>query len=295
MAGATKPEVIVEGLHFGEAPRWHDGRLWLSDFYDHAVKTVDLDGSVEVVLEVPNQPSGLGWLPDGRLLVVSMVDRRVLRLDPDGLVEHADLSGLATFHANDMVVDARGRAYVGNFGFDLHRVEREQGGAALFGNPPPPTATLVRIDPDGSVHAAAHDLRFPNGTVVTSDGATLIVGESLGRCLTAFDVAAHGSLSNRRPWADLGTRLPDGICLDTDGHIWVANPIAPECFLVAEGGEVLDVVDTEQPCFACMLGGPDGRHLFLITAAGSWPERAGVERTGHVRVAMVETPHAGLP
>jgi sugar lactone lactonase YvrE len=295
MAGATKAEMLADGLHFGEGPRWHDGRLWLSDFYDHAVKTVGLDGMVDIVLEVANQPSGLGWLPDGRLLVVSMIDRRVLRLDPDGLVEHADLSSIATYHCNDMVVDATGRAFVGNFAFDLDGFISDRGIDALFAPPGPPRASLARIDPDGAVHVAAEDLQFPNGSVVTPDGRTLIVAESLGRRLTAFDLGDDGTLSNRRVWADLGERLPDGIALDAAGRVWVANPVAPECFLVAEGGEVVDVVETDQPCFACMLGGQDGRQLFMLTAASSLAERASVERTGHVMVATVGTPHAGLP
>jgi sugar lactone lactonase YvrE len=295
MAGTTRPELLAEGLHFGEGPRWHDGRLWLSDFFDHAVKTVGLDGTVDVVLEVANQPSGLGWLPDGRLLVVSMTDRRVLRLDPDGLVVHADLSAIATFHCNDMVVDAVGRAFVGNFAFDLDGFIRERGIEALFASPGPPRASLSRVDPDGTVRVAAEGLQFPNGSVVTPDGDTLIVAETLGRRLTAFDIGEDGTLSNRRVWADLGGRLPDGIGLDAAGRVWVANPVAPECFLVAEGGDVLEVVETDQPCFACMLGGPEGRHLFMLTAAASEAERASVERTGHVLVATVDTPHAGLP
>jgi sugar lactone lactonase YvrE len=295
MTGSTKADVLVEGLYFGEGPRWHDDRLWLSDFFDHAVETVGLEGTLERVLEVPQQPSGLGWLPDGRLLVVSMLDRKVLRLDPDGLVEHADLSHLATFHCNDMVVDATGRAYVGNFGFDLHTFIIEKGVPALLVPPGPPTAVLARVDPDGSVHVAADGMRFPNGSVITPDGRMLIVAETLGRCLTAFDVADDGSLSNRRVWADLHDRVPDGICLDADGRIWVGNPLAPECFLVAEGGEVVDAVETFLPCFACMLGGPEGRHLFMLTAVDSTPSAASMARTGSVLVAEVDVPHAGLP
>ena len=295
MAGSRVAAVLATGLYFGEGPRWHEDRLWFSDFYDHAVKTVDLDGRVEVVLRVDGQPSGLGWLPDGRLLVVSMLERKVLRRDADGLAEHADLSQVATFHTNDMVVDEQGRAYVGNFGFDLHTFEREKGGRALYTEPLPPTADLARVDLDGSVHVAAEGLRFPNGAVITPDGRTLVVGETLGRRLTAFDVGDDGTLTNRRVWAALGRRLPDGICLDADGHIWVANPIAPECYLVSEGGEVVDVVATDQRCYACMLGGPDGRHLFMLTAAASDPDIASASRTGHVLVATVDVPHAGRP
>jgi sugar lactone lactonase YvrE len=291
--------VLADGFHFGEGPRWHDGRLYLSDFYAGSVKAVTMDGDVETVLEVPGQPSGLGWLPDGRMLVVSMLDRKVLRLDPDGLVEHADLSTIATFHCNDMVVDGQGRAYVGNFGFDLDGFVQEHGMRATLGEPGPPRATLARVDPDGTVHAAATGLRFPNGTVITPDGATLIVAETIGRRLTAFDVAVDGSLSNQRVWAQFERRLPDGICLDAEGRVWAADAATSECVLVAgrDGGpgEVVDVVRTEDRCFACMLGGSDGRQLFVLTAASEHPERAAGARTGRVLVATVDVPHAGWP
>ena len=296
---AGPPRQLLGGLLFGEGPRWHDGRLYLSDFYDHAVKAVTMDGQVTTVVEVPTQPSGLGWLPDGRMLVVSMVDRKVLRLEPDGLVQHADLSAIATFHCNDMVVDAHGRAYVGSFGFDLDDFVAEHGLRAALTEPGPPRATLARVDPDGSVHAAAPGLRFPNGAVITPDGTTLIVAETLGRRLSAFDIAADGSLSDQRVWASFDRRLPDGICLDADGRVWVADAAAAECVLVAgrDGGpgEVVAVVDTADRCFACMLGGPDGRDLFMVTARTEEPVRAAAERTGQILVATVDVPHAGLP
>jgi sugar lactone lactonase YvrE len=289
-------KVLADGLHFGEGPRWHDGQLWLSDFYDHAVKTVDLDGKVETVVEVDGQPSGLGWLPDGRMLIVSMLDRRLLRRERDGsLVEHADLSGVATFHTNDMVVDGKGRAYVGNFGFNLFEFLHEHSVAEALGEPGPTRAKLARVDPDGSVHVAAEDLKFPNGTVVTPDGRTLIVAETFGLRLTAFDIDSDGSLHNRRLWADLGGRPPDGICLDADTNVWVANPLEPVCFLVAEDGGVVAEVETDQPCFACMLGGPERRHLFMLTAASSDPGVAAEQRTGHVLVTEVTTPGVGWP
>jgi sugar lactone lactonase YvrE len=298
MTRAGPVELLCDGLCFGEGPRWHDGRLYLSDFYDRAVKAVTMDGEATTVVEVPNQPSGLGWLPDGRMLVVSMLDRKVLRLDADGMVEHADLSAIATYHCNDMVVDGQGRAYVGNFGFDLDRFIARHGIRTALGEPGAPRAAIARVDPDGSVHIAATDLRFPNGAVITPDGSTLIVGETLGRRLSAFDVAADGSLSNRRLWAEFDRRLPDGICLDAGGRVWIANAATAECVLVAGGdggrGEVVDVIETDQRCFACMLGGPDGRHLFMLTARSEHPEDA-AERTGRVLVATVETPHAGWP
>jgi sugar lactone lactonase YvrE len=285
--------VLAGGLHFGEAPRWHDGALWFSDFFDYAVKTVDLDGRVEVKVSMSDRPSGLGWLPDGRLLIVAMTTRSLMCLEGRQVVLHADLSSIATFHCNDMVVDSVGRAYVGNFGFDLDTNESAGTLAEVLATHG--GATLARVDPDGSIHAAADGLMFPNGTVITPDGQTMIVAESFGRRLTAFDIADDGSLSNRRVWADLGGRVPDGICLDADGAIWVANPTINECFRVAEGGEILDVIETDNRCFACMLGGPNRRTLFMLTSKHSLAVEAAVHRTGNVLIAEVETPGAGLP
>ena len=289
----TAARVLATGLHFGEGPRWHDDALWFSDFFDHAVKTVDLDGRLKAKVSIADRPGGLGWLPDGRLLIVSMTERALLRVDGHQIVVHADLSKIATFHCNDMVVDAVGRAYVGNFGFDLDAAEingtLDQVLADHAG------ATLARVDPDGTVHAAADGLMFPNGTVITPDGRTMIIAESFGRRLTAFDIANDGSLSNRRVWAELGGRVPDGICLDADGAVWVANPVTPECLRVAEGGEILDVIETDNRCFACMLGGPDRRSLFMLTSKYSLAIEASVHRTGNVLVAEVACPGAGLP
>jgi sugar lactone lactonase YvrE len=286
---------LLEGLHFGEGPRWHDGKLWFSDFYDHAVMSVKPGGKAEKVVEVPGQPSGLGWLPDGRLLIVSMTDRKLMRLEGKSLVQHADLSGVATFHCNDMVVDSVGRAYVGNFGFDLEAYMAAHGIEAALGEPGPPTATLARVDPDGSVHVAATGMRFPNGSVVTPDGRTLIVAETLGLRLTAFDVAPDGTLSGRRIWASTGSVAPDGICLDAAGAIWVSNPLGTECVRVAEGGEVLDRVTTSQPSFAVALGGPDRKTLFLMTAPGSAADVVGTARAGKVEAVEVDVAGAGLP
>lgn len=284
--------VLAEGLHFAEGPRWHQGSLWFSDFYDHAVKTVDLDGVVATKVEVPGQPSGLGWLPDGRMLVVSMTDRQVARWEYDHLVVHADLSGIATFHCNDMVVDTAGRAYIGNFGFDLFA-------AMTSGEPKPfdqyPKATMAIVLPDGRAVAGPDGLMFPNGTVITPDGGTLIVAETLGARLTAFDVAADGSLSNRRVWADVPGRAPDGICLDAEGAVWFADALSTECIRVAEGGRVLDTVTPSQTPFACMLGGDDGHTLFMCTAASSAPTIAAVDRTGLIEITQVAVPHAGCP
>lgn len=290
----SRTEILATGLHFGEGPRWHDGRLWFSDFFDHAVKTCTDDGVVETQFTIDGRTSGLGWLPDGSLLAVSMLDQQVLRWNGSGAPEpYASLAGAATFHCNDMVVLADGTAFVGNFGFDLDTWEAEHGAAHTFQHSP--STTLVRVDPDRSVHVAADGLRFPNGIVETPDGATLIVAESMGLRLTAFDLGADRSLTNRRVWADLGRRVPDGICLDAEGHVWVANAGGRECVLVAEGGEVLDVVETTERCFACMLGGDDGRTLYLMTSRENDATRAAAERTAKIERVRVAVPHAGRP
>ena len=286
--------VLAEGVYFGEGPRWHEGRLWFSDFYASAVKSVSLAGDARIEFTIDDRPSGLGWMPDGSMLIVSMTRRQVLRRSASGEIKlHADLGHVATFHCNDMVVDADGVAFVGNFGFDLDAEIVARGMESVLAGHP--TAKLARIAPDGSAEVAAGDLHFPNGSVITPDGKTLIVGESLGACLTAFDIDDGGFLSGRRVWADLRPRVPDGICLDADGAVWVANPIAPECVLVAEGGEVKEVIDTGDPCFACMLGGADGRTLFMLTAPSSLAHEAAAAPKGKVLIATVDTPHAGLP
>jgi sugar lactone lactonase YvrE len=278
-----KTDVVLADLAFAEGPRWHEGRLWFSDMHDHRVAAVDLAGTAETIVEVPGQPSGLGWLHDGTLLVVSMVDRRLLRLDGGVLSEVADLSAQATFHCNDMVVDAQGRAYVGNFGWDLH------------GGGTPVDAVLVLVTPDGETRVVATDLSFPNGSVITPDGATLIIGESFAARLTAFDVAPDGALSNRREWARLNRAVPDGICLDAEGAVWVASPVSAEVLRVREGGAVTHRVPVETQAFACMLGGPERRHLFVCTALDSDPARCRETRSGRIEVVEVEVPGAGLP
>jgi len=280
--------VFIEGLYFGEGPRWRDGKLWFSDFFDQAVKSVDSKGEVEVMVELTDRPSGLGWLPDGHLLIVAMRTRRVLRMEAEGLVEHADLSGMASEMLNDMVVDAAGRAYVGNFGFDLDHAMHTRGVEAVLANHP--TAVLARVDPDGSVHTAATGLHFPNGSAITRDGKMLVVAETLALRLTAFDVAADGGLSNQRVWAPVGMRAPDGICMDRNGHVWIANAIGPECVLIAPGGEVVATVETDQSCFACALGGDDGKTLYLLTAPSSMGDVARASRQGRVLCARIETP-----
>jgi sugar lactone lactonase YvrE len=288
-----KAEVVAEGLYFGEGPRWHAGRLWFSDFYDHAIKSLGVDGDVKIEHRFEGQTSGLGWLPDGRLLVVAMREMQLLRQEGDRFVVHADLSSLSAFMCNDMVVDRQGRAWVGNFGFDLDGEIAARGAESVMADHP--TTNLVRVDPDGSVHCAASGMSFPNGTVVTPDGKTLVVAETLAMRLTAFDIGEDGQLGNRRTWAEVGARAPDGICLDADGHVWVANAIAPECVQVAEGGEILQTVASSENCFACMLGGPEQRDLYLLTAAGSDHKRASAARTGKIERVRVNSPGAGCP
>ncbi|HEX3778204.1 MAG TPA: SMP-30/gluconolactonase/LRE family protein [Pseudonocardiaceae bacterium] len=291
---ADKTTTLLTGLRFGEGPRHGpDGRFYLSDFYAHEVLTVDLaTGRRERICEVAGQPSGLGWLPDGRLLIVSMLDRRVLRREPDGsLVEHADLSGIATFHSNDMLVDPVGRAYVGNFGFDLHAAIDEFGIAGLAdGSVEPVPAKLALVSPRGEVSAAGPELAFPNGMVLI--GTTLVIAETLAFGLTAFDVAADGSLSNRRVWADLQPHgiAPDGICADADGAIWTSSVLGTGAFRVTEGGSITDEVSTAQTCFAVALSGPRRRTLVCVTAPSSQPRTVANERLGALEITEVAVP-----
>jgi sugar lactone lactonase YvrE len=280
--GAMVP--FVEGLCFAEGPRWHGGRLWFSDFFHAQVFSAGEQGDLRAEFAVPGSPSGLGWRPDGGLLVVSMQDRRLLLRRGGALETVAELSAFTGGHCNDMLVDAQGRAYVGNFGFDLYAGE------------PPRTTRLLRVDPDGSVHVAAEELTFPNGMALTPDGRTLIVAETHANRLTAFNVnPATGELSQRRLWADLPGVFVDGLCLDAEGAIWVADARGHRVLRVAEGGRVLQTVHSgAQHSYACMLGGHDGRTLYVCTAPGIGPVH-GATRQGRICSLRVEVPHAGLP
>jgi len=278
METTFSPKLVVDGLAFAEAPRWHQGELWFSDFYTHKVCRIGADGVVAAVLDVPGQPSGLGWLPDGRLLVVSMTDRRLLRQDPGGLVTVADLSAYAPFDCNDMVVDHQGRAYIGNFGFDL------------IGKAPVRPTVLLLVTQDGQVRVVAEDLLFPNGAVITPDGATLIVAETFGKRLTAFSIAADGSLFDRRVWADLGAASPDGICLDAQGVIWVASPPTSTFLRVFEGGQVTDQIGVANQAIACALGGPSGHTLYLVTGRVGNAEKSLERRLGSILALEVAVP-----
>jgi sugar lactone lactonase YvrE len=284
---------LLDGLRFAEGPRWHDGALWFSDMHDHRVLRVTPDGNASTVVEVTDdEPSGLGWLPDGRLLVVAMETQRLLRLEPDGtLATHADLSALARGSLNDMIVAADGTAYLGDMG---HRVQGHAGERR------PGQTFMVR--PDGSFAVAADDLSSPNGHVLTDDGRTLIVAESGGARITAFDVAADGALSRRRLFAALTTpaagrpAVADGICLDAEGAIWYADPLGGFVARVREGGEVTDRIGFDGVIpVACVLGGPDRLTLYVCVAEDWRRDVLGERRTARIDTVTVEVPGAGRP
>jgi sugar lactone lactonase YvrE len=283
---ADQLNLLVEGIAFGEAPRWHAGALYLSDIHADRVLRVEENGTIQVVAQFQGPVSGLGWLPDGSMLVVSMHDRLVLRQAADGTFHrHADLGGIATWHANDMIVAPDGTAYVGNFGFDLEAVP-----IALR------TASIARITPSGEVSVAAEDLWFPNGMVITPDGSTLIVAESAARVLTAFSIAIDGGLTDRRLWAGLPDgALPDGICLDADGFVWVASPASREVLRIGEGGAIAERITTEQEAIACVLGGEDRRTLFITTADSRDPGQCRTSHSARVMTMRVAVPGAGTP
>ena len=273
---------LIAGLVFPESPRWHDGRLWFSDWGAHEVIAVDGEGASDVIVRVPSFPLCIDFLPDGRLLLVA--EQLLLRREPDGsLVTHADLSGQSHFKWNDIVVDGRGNAYVNNVGFDF------PGGPFA-----PGIVALVGVD--GSVRQVAGGIAFPNGMAVTPDNSTLIVAESYGKKLTAFDVAADGSLSNPRVWADLKDGVPDGICLDADHAVWYGDVPNKRCVRVREGGEVLQTIPLDRGCFACALGGVDRRTLFLT--ANEWRGAAKMtdgQPSGQVLTARAPAPGVGWP
>jgi sugar lactone lactonase YvrE len=274
----------MTGLVFPESPRWHEDRLWFSDWGAHDVIAVDLAGTSEVMVSVPSFPMCIDFLPDGRLLIVSANEGRLLRRELDGtLVTHADLTGLADHPWNDIVVDGRGNAYVNNIGFDFPGGEFTPGIVAM-------------ATPDGSVRQVAEGVAFPNGMIVTPDNTTLIVAESYGNTLTAFDIATDGGLSNDRVWAGVEDDHPDGICLDAENAVWYADVGTKRCRRVREGGEVLQTVQLDRGCFACMLGGSDGRTLFVT--ANEWSGTANMaeeSRAGQVVTAGAPAPGAGWP
>ena len=284
-----EPKLLVEGLSFPESPRWHDGRLWFADWGTQEVIAVDLAGTKEVVLRIPAPPDrqaggaargpfSIDWLPDGRLLVVAGRDRRLLRQEADGsLADHAELDDRGW---NEIAVDDRGNIYLNAVGFDFVAGEAFAPG------------TVVLLTPDGSLRQVAEGIAFPNGMAVTPDDATLIVADSYGRKLVAFDIIEDGTLSDQRTWADLGDGAPDGICLDEDGAVWYADVPNRRCVRVREGGAVLQTIDVDRGCFSCALGGPDGRTLFIAATEWRGPAAAAtLLDTG--RILAVEAPAAG--
>lgn len=283
MADLT-PQVLAGGFIFLEGPRWHDGKLWVSDMFAEKVVIVDMQGNTEPVATVPERPSGLGFLPDGRLLIVSMHNKKLLRKDPDGLKEVADVSSLVRADINDMVVDAQGRAYIGSFGYDLMGGEEAK------------PANIVMVTPEGEACVVAEGLGFPNGTVISPDGKTMIVAETFANCLSAFSVADDGTLSDRRTFAQLGEATPDGICLDAEGAVWVSSFVTGEFLRVKDGGEVTQRIPVpNKRAVACMLGGEGRQTLFMLTAETIVEELAQGNSKAFIETAQVEVPGAGLP
>jgi sugar lactone lactonase YvrE len=284
----TELRTLMTDIAFGESPRWHDGRLWFADWGAREVVALDLDGTSEVIVRVPfpSFPMCIDWLPDGRLLIVSARDGLLLRREPDGsLVTHADVSALSEkgHPWNEIVVDGRGNAYINNQGFEFPGGEFAPGTVAL-------------LTPDGSARQVADGIAFPNGMAVTPDNSTLICAESYGKRLTAFDISADGSLSNRRVWADLDDGVPDGICVDAEGAVWYGDVPNKRCVRVREGGEVLQTIELDRGCFACMLGGADKTTLFMM--ATEWrgtAKMADGPPTGQVLTVEVAAPGAGWP
>jgi sugar lactone lactonase YvrE len=261
-------EFLTAGLTFPESPRWRDGKLWFSDFYSSAVYTVDLAGNCAKVFEVPSQPSGLGWLPDGSLLVVSMIDQQVLRWDGSASAPYADLAPLARFHCNDMFVLSDGSAYVGNFGFDPHSEE------------PRPTS-LIRLAPNGTATIAASGMEFPNGMVTLSREKVLIVAESVAQALTAFDIAADGSLANRRLFAATPGCQPDGICIDGDGNILVTTMTSNQLIKFSQHGDHLETRSFDVPLWACAVS--DAGEVLLCTSHHAVADDCRRERSGAIQ------------
>lgn len=273
---------LADGLLFPEAPRWHDGLLWFSEKRAGRVLAIRPNGDVIDTVTIDGEPGGIGWLADGSMVVVSMRHRSVMRVVADDAVSlYADVSSLTTYRCNDMVVDRRGNAFVGDFGYDM----------AAGADPAP--GVLVLVPSSGEEpRVVADELHFPNGAVVTPDDTTLIIAESARNRLTAFTIDADCGLSNRRLWADLGSTVPDGICLDADGAIWVADPLGNEVVRVAEGGEILQRTDTDQGAFACELGGDDGHTLFVCTYEAGASTSPTPKPVGRIIATQVEVPAA---
>ena len=300
MATKRQLRTVVEGGSYFEGPRWHGGTWWVSDFYRRTVSRVTAEGEESVVLEVEGQPSGLGWMPDGALVVTSMKDQRILRVDGGQVSTLADLGAVCGGHANDLVVDRHGHVFVGDLAFDL-----------MGGGTPEPTS-LKRVDADGSVHVVADGMWTPNGMAITPDGRTLLVGETLGNRITAFDLAPDGAVTNRRPWALFGepptggtieevigelALAPDGCTLDAEGHLWVADGIGGRAVRLGPGGTIVEEIPAPEGMglFACQLGGEDGRTLLMCCAPDFFEHTRAPVREAVLVATEVDVPHAGLP
>ncbi len=278
-----RARTAVLGLAFPEAPRWHEDRLWFTDQHGRAVHAMDTEGRLETIVRTEDLPGGLCWLPDSTWLVVYMTERRLMRLSGSTPTEYADLSRHASFHCNDMVADAHGRVYVGNFGFDLH------GGA------PVRDAEVLVVDVDGEVEVFTGDVVFPNGSVITPDGQTLLVAETFAHRVTAFQLDARGRMQSRAVWTELGDATPDGICLDAENALWVASPGTRQLIRVKQGGEIISQCETVGAPYACMLGGSDRQTLYVCTSETDSPEDAPRLRSGRIEQVRVEAPGVGLP
>jgi len=269
--------IFASGFVFLEGLRWKNGRIWMSDMWDYACYSLDADGRSNRICSVPQRPSGLGFLPDQTLVIVSMVDRKLLRLVNGKLTEYADLSAFASGDLNDLLIDDSGRAYAGNFGYDL------------FGGAEAAPANLTMISADGTIAVAADNLTFPNGMVSIEAGGTLVVAETFANRLTAYDRDAAGKLTNRRVYKELGDRTPDGLCVDREDGIWVASFNTGEFIRVARNGEITDRIFCEgKRAITCVLGGRDGRTLYCSTFAGELADVAARKRAGAIETVTVD-------
>ncbi len=277
----------TKGLKFTESPRWHNGKLWFIDIHDKRIKTVDLTGAVATVLELPFIPNAFGLAPDGTIMVGEAFPRRIYRAAGAALHQLADISDMTTFCLSDGIVDGQGRLYVGDIGYNFVDPAAK----------PVETCVIVLVGPDGRASLVADNLFFPNGMVITPDGRTLIVGETIGHRLTAFDIQADGTLGNRRVWAQLPSSVgPDGICLDAEGGVWCANPEGQDSVVrVREGGEITDRIQVDTHAYAVMLGGPERRHLFICASGSHDPAEIERKPSASFQIVELDVPGAGIP
>jgi sugar lactone lactonase YvrE len=276
-----------QGLKFTESPRWYDDKLWFIDIHDKRIKTVDLNGTVATVVDLPFIPNAFGISPDGTIVVGDAFDRKIYRVEGSSLKLLADISELTVFCLSDGIVDAHGRLYVGDIGYNFVDPSAQ----------PAATCVIVMVDSDGKASIVAENLCFPNGIVITPDGRTLIIGETIGHCLTAFDIADNGALTNRRIWAQLPETIgPDGICLDAEGGIWCANPAGQDSVVrVCEGGTITDRIQVDTHAYAVMLGGPERKQLFICTSGSHDPSEIHRSPSASFQILDVDVPGVGTP